>query len=512
MVSIPVSDQDEISCTLEGLSNTIPVDLASRVEVVVSCDARGRKAETVRKQLARFSKLSGIKSTFWPSQTRGKVLNHNRILYCFTHKSEASDLVVLNPPIVPRGDFWRAFREVFHETSVGLIGIKQEGKWNPGAVWMTRETALSTGYLDVEVESCTEAWALYRDRVSRQLGVGLESLGGVKGDLWGDVPEHEAASHLLSSVRNQYLQAKTQYRGQHGIPNPEKEWDSRNTILASRAIMQSREIYRAPIQSSPKLDYREPSLTTTYFSGTVVVLAIRGAHREKALLKVIHSLQRQTVPVKIVLVELDTEPRMKSRLLPYLDRYVFCWSNRPFNKSWAFNVGVMQYDSPFVLLHDADIVVPPEYIEKSLERLGEYDAMLPWRSIAYLDPDSSSRWPEGDPNILYRHDARTVHGGSVLVKRDFYLAIRGMDERFESWGGEDDCLYYKLTHLGRVIPYNAEKGFDLHHLHHPPQDDPKRTNIATANNYRLLSEYWKAGSARMLELSSKNFGNPNKTK
>lgn len=511
VIGLPVPEKTDISNTLDAIQEILPLDVLGRVEILLTTEARGKNADVIRKQLSRFSRLTGIKTTFWPSNTQGAVLNHNRILYGFTNKLNATDLVILNPPLAPVKDFWSEFRSLYHKEAVGILGIERKDFWDPGAVWLTRDLCLELGYLDVEIGSRNAAWSLYVERAYRHLGLDSGNLKGIGMDFWSGYLDPEPPTHFLELLRTQYAQSRKQYRADHGIPNPEKEWGCRDTVLASRATRGTRDQYRVstkPVRSR----YSEIRLSESEFPGVVAVLAIRGSHREKSLVKVLKSLQAQTIPTKIVLVEQDQKPYLKSVVEPLVDRYVFCWSDRPFNKSWAFNVGVKQYGSPYVLLHDADIPVPEDYLEKSLEMLGERDALIPWKTIKYLDAASSATWPNGDLSVTHTYGSRGIHGGSVLVNRAFYLDIRGMDERFESWGGEDDCFYYKMTHLGNVVPYHPDNGFDLVHLYHPVRDDTKRSDISTANNYRLLSEYWKATPTRMVELSSKNFGNPDKLK
>lgn len=78
------------------------------------------------------------------------------------------------------------------------------------------------------------------------------------------------------------------------------------------------------------------------------------------------------------------------------------------------------------------------------------------RVIAGKAPDERKvvRFPYAGP----------VGGGIVVMRRDAYIAVNGVDERFYGWGGEDICLGMALWAL--VGPY-VRRGSPLYHLWHP---------------------------------------------
>lgn len=55
-------------------------------------------------------------------------------------------------------------------------------------------------------------------------------------------------------------------------------------------------------------------------------------------------------------------------------------------------------------------------------------------------------------NIFRNHFKTTVYRGSICLHRDVLFKIRGFDENFEYWGGEDDDMRHRLKLLGHGYP------------------------------------------------------------
>ena len=78
-------------------------------------------------------------------------------------------------------------------------------------------------------------------------------------------------------------------------------------------------------------------------------------------------------------------------------------------------------------------------------------------------------------------------GGVFLMRKDKYLEIGGMDERFEGWGGEDDAMSIRMvkSDVTRLIRQH-QIGF---HLWHPRPKNDRYGHQKYLDNIALLRQY-----------------------
>ena len=218
-----------------------------------------------------------------------------------------------------------------------------------------------------------------------------------------------------------------------------------------------------------------------------VIMAHRGRDRLDGLKRSIASLRAQSRECFIILVEQDREPVLRDVIEPLVDRYLFTFSPFLFNKSWAFNCGAMLANDEFLLLHDSDLIAPENYVREAIQILGKSGVALPWTRILYLTEESSILYPEEPLRVSHTFSSHQVCGGSLLVRREFYLEIGGMDERCEGWGGEDNAFFIKACKLGKVGRAHPVKGPTLIHYYHPLA--PKSHRHYNINSH-VMSEYY----------------------
>jgi hypothetical protein len=232
----------------------------------------------------------------------------------------------------------------------------------------------------------------------------------------------------------------------------------------------------------------EPLEIFPLYDRVSVVMAFRGSGdgRLEGLKKCIQCLREQAINCYIILVEQDYSPVNQDELEPLVDSYLFTYSSDMFNKSWAFNCGAIIAPDDLILLHDCDLLVPKNYIKESIKVLGIKDMALPWAKILYLTEGSSKNYPDGQPKVSSVLTSHQAVGGSLLVRKKFYLKIGGMDERFVGWGGEDNAFYAKAAKLGRINRVSPAVGLTLlHHYHKPAQKWHPHSQI----NNNILWEY-----------------------
>jgi predicted glycosyltransferase involved in capsule biosynthesis len=136
-----------------------------------------------------------------------------------------------------------------------------------------------------------------------------------------------------------------------------------------------------------------------------------------------------------------------------------------FNKPECLNIGALFSRADWVLTLDADIILVPDFLETGLKMIGEGMRFATVKEVAELGPDV--RLQASDPHgaVLQRiittqvvhengHTASIEysvdkHGtrsgvGLVLVKREHFIAVQGLNSDLRGWGYEDFDFQIRL--------------------------------------------------------------------
>ena len=193
----------------------------------------------------------------------------------------------------------------------------------------------------------------------------------------------------------------------------------------------------------------------------------------------------------ITVVESDAQARWANIIEPLADQYLFVPSSRAFNKSWAVNVGVVHCAAerpPLIIcILDADMIVDRYFLSRNVRRLlgGPHGGHLPFRWSLSLDGAASQtairrRIWDGTPHVPLRELRgqllRDPPGGSLWLYPEVFHRVRGFDERYEGWGGEDGDF---LARLSRITTINRFTDTMLH-LHHERPQVPRDRPTANA--------------------------------
>jgi predicted glycosyltransferase involved in capsule biosynthesis len=152
------------------------------------------------------------------------------------------------------------------------------------------------------------------------------------------------------------------------------------------------------------------------------------------------------------------EPDSGAELRKYLEENSPCSyviKENPNRHSWrnhakATNVGIRLASGEYVLImspesicvSDIYSILVNEY-EKTKQNTG-IDTLHIGRIAFCKHPNITT-----DLNSTFeKHFREVVYRGSACIKRDVLHKIRGFDENFTEWGGEDDNMRYRLKMLG----------------------------------------------------------------
>lgn len=246
---------------------------------------------------------------------------------------------------------------------------------------------------------------------------------------------------------------------------------------------------------------------TSVASGPVdatVIVPVRGLGRLPLFRASLASLlAQQNAGIEIIVVEQDFENLYEAQLpqgITYLHARSTC-PEMPFNKSWAINVAARHASGEILVLHDADHVVPTNYVASICSLLSkDVDATLPARFIFHMTEESTQEavttgaLPQspGIEKIVQNNPT------PLAVRRDAYWKIGGHDEAFFGWGGEDNEFLSRLATLrlsrGGFLP--------LIHLWHPPAPN----KVAEGNQHQRRSIEAVSAEQRIARLLDQDLG------
>jgi predicted glycosyltransferase involved in capsule biosynthesis len=170
----------------------------------------------------------------------------------------------------------------------------------------------------------------------------------------------------------------------------------------------------------------------------------------------------------IVIVEQDKFSKIKH--LNLKGQHIFIKSDKPYNRSWAFNVALKRCTNPVIIFGDSDLIMESQELINSIEQLNNFDVVSPYRSVLDLTQEESN-YPLNMFQTIQRPgrgetDNQKINlcGGIVLFRTESIFKIGGWNEMFEGWGGEDDFQTVKVKKLGLTY---TEMPYKCYHLWHP---------------------------------------------
>ncbi len=156
--------------------------------------------------------------------------------------------------------------------------------------------------------------------------------------------------------------------------------------------------------------------------------------------------------IEIIIVEQDKYSKLSNFPLKGV-KHIFTKSKEPYNRSWAFNVGIQYSTTDVICFGDSDLIMDPQDFISALKQLEKYDCVSPYKSVLDLNRDESFLQIENLKNINRPgrgendHQKINLCGGIVIYKKDSIIKIGGWCEDFIGWGGEDNFQEFKTMNL-----------------------------------------------------------------
>lgn len=169
---------------------------------------------------------------------------------------------------------------------------------------------------------------------------------------------------------------------------------------------------------------------------------------------------------QIILVEQDKHTKISHLNLKC--QHIFVKSNMPYNRSWAFNVGLKYANSNIVVFGDSDLIMHPDDFINALKSTSEYEMISPYHSVLDLSPQETNLPLEEIIKIErpgrgeVDHQKINICGGIAIFRKESIMKIGGWSEDFIGWGAEDDFQTIKVHQFLNWTEMKAR----CYHLYH----------------------------------------------
>jgi glycosyltransferase involved in cell wall biosynthesis len=204
--------------------------------------------------------------------------------------------------------------------------------------------------------------------------------------------------------------------------------------------------------------------------------------------------------IDILIVEQDKESKFKNK---WNVRHIFVENIYPYNRSWAFNIAIMNSESDAFAFGDSDLIMKNDELLESISLLSEYDVISPYKSVLDLTPEETLMSIDDMSNITRPGRGETDNqkinlcGGLVIFTRDAIMKVGGWNEDFIGWGGEDDFQTLKVDLLGLKTKEMSYRIYHLYHTREAPDMNYYQRNLM------MLQQAWRASKEDVLDYVSK---------
>jgi hypothetical protein len=144
--------------------------------------------------------------------------------------------------------------------------------------------------------------------------------------------------------------------------------------------------------------------------------------------------------VDVILIEQDTHSKISH--LPLKARHILLKSDKPYNKSWGFNVGTKLSKSNILVFSDLSIMDPNQFIE-AIKMVENYEMVSPYKKLITLQPNEFGMQIPDILGIDRFGKDKIISEGLCIFRRDSIQKIGGWPEDLIG-SGEDEFLSKKV--------------------------------------------------------------------
>jgi glycosyltransferase involved in cell wall biosynthesis len=214
---------------------------------------------------------------------------------------------------------------------------------------------------------------------------------------------------------------------------------------------------------------------------------------DERLVNSVRSLRAQRMDpqrLRVMVVDVGSSPEQQAGTREICQRHgaehVAVDGTSVWSRSRCMNVGLRRSRTKYLLASDADIVFSPGYVADACERmraaplavvcsqmfdLPQHSVDTVSRAATSPEPPRAEEWKDmSAPRYEW------LHPSICMTYTSCFQLIRGYDEFYELWGGEDDDLMRRFVDLGLLTTALDSDSFYLHQWH------PKFSGLVTGRD------------------------------
>lgn len=198
---------------------------------------------------------------------------------------------------------------------------------------------------------------------------------------------------------------------------------------------------------------------------------------------------------KVIIVEQDNTPKINNIIDSGINRnykleYKFIENNNAFfNKCWAFNVGAKLADTEWLGFGDNDVFMNINTLNEGIGiALDDFDSFTPYETVFDLNPAETQNIKDTKTYEDIRKKHSSIRGGApygggiFFIKRKSFFDIGAWDERYISWGAEDEDITHRIKNNLKFLSINK----NAYHLQHSRTIHSTHQQEFYADNVRLF--------------------------
>jgi len=208
---------------------------------------------------------------------------------------------------------------------------------------------------------------------------------------------------------------------------------------------------------------------------------------------------------EVIIVEQDKHSKISH--LNLKAKHVFLKTNMPYNRSWAFNVGLKRALSNIIVFADADIIMHPNNFIEGLKQLQQFEMVSPNNSIIDLDMRESSYQVQDILNLKKEGRIKnSICDNICMYRKDAISRIGGFDESFIGLGKESEFNSIKTKQFLNWTELNS----DAYHLYHDNVETEEKLQKRNDLVFKQLSILSKNDIEKYINKSIQKIGLMNK--
>jgi hypothetical protein len=204
----------------------------------------------------------------------------------------------------------------------------------------------------------------------------------------------------------------------------------------------------------------------------------------------------------IIPVKIDHQDRADNLalVLAYLNKWfnttirVYETQDNPFHRTKYLNIMANEANTPIIINFDCDVLCEPKQLLKGAEHIRNgYDVVYPYDGTFARVPryhydelmqSLSVQSIKGQHFVGMDKKSKPKLGGVVMHYRQSYLEAGGENEKFISWGDEDNERYHRFKTLGYKV--TRTEGILYHIDHHIGVDSSAKNPYFTSNRLEWM--------------------------